>query len=53
MKRKCREEEDKYEIVIRKFGENEPVETDIMDDRQTQEILHLIGELNLRSAFAG
>ena len=44
--------EDKYEIIIKRFGHDELVETDIMGDRETQEILQLIGELNLRSAFA-
>jgi hypothetical protein len=52
MKMNCREKEDRYEIIIKKFGNEEPIETDIMGDRETQEILHLIGELNLRSAFA-
>ena len=46
------EKEDKYEIIIKKFGGKDPVETDIMGDRETMEILQLIGRLNLRSAFA-
>jgi hypothetical protein len=53
MKRMNSKEEDRYEIVIRKYGDDQPIETDVMGDRETQEILHLIGELNLRSAFAG
>ncbi|MCX5707770.1 MAG: hypothetical protein NTY14_02110 [Candidatus Omnitrophica bacterium] len=46
------EKEERYEIIIKKFGGEDPIETDIMGDQETQEILHLIGELNLRSAFA-
>ncbi len=43
--------EDRYEIVIRKVGRDDPVEVNVMDDRATQEILRTIGVLNLRSAF--
>jgi hypothetical protein len=46
------EKGDKYEIIIKRFGRDELIETDIMGDRETQEVLQLIGELNLRSAFA-
>jgi hypothetical protein len=53
MEIKDKEKEDKYEISIKKFGRNELVETDIMNDRETQEVLYLIGKLNLRSAYAG
>jgi hypothetical protein len=52
MKMYSGEKEERYEIIIRKFGGNETIETDVMGDRETQEVLHLIGELNLRSAFA-
>ncbi len=53
MKKNYREKEDKYEITIKKFGSSDPLETDIMGDSETREILHLIGKLNLRSAFCG
>jgi len=53
MKIKDNENGDKYEIIIKKFGRNELVETDIMGERETQEVLYLIGKLNLRSAYAG
>jgi hypothetical protein len=52
MKMNNGEKEERYEIIIKKFGGKETIETDIMGDQETQEILHLIGELNLRSAFA-
>jgi len=52
MKRNSGDKEDKYEIIIKKCGREDPVETDIMGDRETMEILELIGRLNLRSAFA-
>jgi hypothetical protein len=52
MEKIYKEKEDKYEIIIKRFGRDELIETDIMGDRETQEILQLIGELNLRSAFA-
>jgi hypothetical protein len=52
MMRNNREQEDTYEIIIRKCGQEDPVETDIMGDQETREILHLIGRLNTRSAFA-
>ncbi len=44
--------EDKYEIVIRKVGRDEPIEQNVMGDKETQEILKIIGILNLRSAWA-
>ena len=44
--------EDRYEIVIKKVGRDEPLEANIMGDRETQEILRVIGILNLRSAWA-
>ena len=44
--------EDKYEIIIRKVGRDEPVEENIMGDKETQEILRIIGVFNLRSAWA-
>ncbi len=53
MEKTYKEKEDKYEIIIKRLGRDELIETDIMGDRETQEILQLIGELNLRSAFAG
>jgi hypothetical protein len=53
MEKTHKEKEDKYEIIIKKLGREELIETDVMGDRETQEILRLIGELNLRSAFAG
>ena len=52
MKREC-EKNDRYEITIKKLGGESPLETDIMDDWGTREVLHLIGQLNLRSAYAG
>ncbi len=52
MKRYNQTKEDRYEIIIKKFGQNDPVETDVMGDDETQEILRLIGKLNLRSAYA-
>jgi len=53
MKQDPKEKEDKYEIIIKKFGGQDPVEIDVMGDRETMEVLRLIGKLNLRSAFAG
>jgi hypothetical protein len=52
MKMNGGEKEERYEIIIKRFGGEETIETDVMGDRETQEVLHLIGELNLRSAFA-
>jgi hypothetical protein len=52
MKRNKEDQGDKYEIIIKRFGSKDPVEIDIMGDRETREILYLIGKLNLRSAFA-
>ena len=52
MRHDNRENEDTYEIIIRKCGQDDPVETDIMGDGETREILELIGRLNTRSAFA-
>jgi hypothetical protein len=52
MKRNVKDTEDKYEIIIKKCGRKDPVEIDVMNDRETREILHFIGRLNLRSAFA-
>jgi len=45
MKRKFDQPEDRYEIVIRKLGAVDPVETDVMSDSQTQEVLYFIGRL--------
>ena len=50
MKRREKMEEERYEIIIKKLGDDEPVETDVMGDSETREILHLIGRLNLRGA---
>jgi hypothetical protein len=52
MKTTGKEKEERYEIIIKKCGMDEPVETDIMGERETREVLYLIGKLNLRSAFA-
>lgn len=52
MKRDANEKEERYEIIVKKFGGNDPVETNVMGDRETMEVLRLIGKLNLRSAFA-
>ena len=52
MRRKCREKNDKYRIIIKRLEGNETIETDVMGDRETREVLYLIGKLNLRSAFA-
>jgi hypothetical protein len=43
--------EDKYEIIIKRCGVEDPVETDIMDDWETQEVLYLIGQLNSRKMY--
>jgi hypothetical protein len=53
MRTESRKQEDRYEIIIKRLGRQNPVEKDIMGDRETQQILQLIGRLNLRSAFAG
>jgi len=53
MEHDAKEKEDRYEIIIKKFGGQDPVEVDVMGDRETMEVLQLIGKLNLRSAFAG
>jgi len=52
MRREEQYSEDKYEIVIKKVGRDEPLEANIMGDSETQEILRVIGILNLRSAWA-
>ncbi|MFH1201808.1 MAG: hypothetical protein V1674_02830 [Candidatus Omnitrophota bacterium] len=52
MKRIEQRDEDRYEIVIKKVGRDEPLEANIMGDRETQEVLRVIGILNLRSAWA-
>ena len=44
--------EDRYEIIIKKVGREDPIEENVMGDRETQEILKVIGILNLRSAWA-
>ena len=44
--------EDKYEIIIRKVGRDEPLEANVMGEKETQEILRIIGIFNLRSAWA-
>ncbi len=44
--------EDRYEIIIKKVGRENPIEENVMGDRETQEILRVIGILNLRSAWA-
>jgi len=44
--------EDRYEIIIKKVGREDPIEENVMGDRETQEILRVIGILNLRSAWA-
>lgn len=51
MKKEIENCEEKYEIVIKKVGEKAPLETDIMSERQIQEVLMIIGKLNLRSAW--
>lgn len=53
MRAESRVKEDRYEIIIKRLGRNDPVEKDVLGDRETQEVLYLIGRLNLRSAFAG
>jgi hypothetical protein len=52
MKTHSQNSDDRYEIIIKKFGKNDPVEIDVMGDDETQEVLRLIGRLNLRSAYA-
>jgi hypothetical protein len=52
MEKENRDSEDQYEIIIKKLGKEELVEIDVMGDRETREVLHLIGRLNSRSAFA-
>jgi hypothetical protein len=46
------EREDKYEIVVKKIGRKDPVEKNILGEKETQEVLRVIGMLNLRSALA-
>ena len=52
MKEHRQEREDKYEIVVKKIGRKVPVEKNILGDKETQEVLRVIGMLNLRSALA-
>ncbi len=42
---------EKYEIVIKKIGIEDPLETNIMSERQIQEVLMTIGKLNLRGVW--
>jgi hypothetical protein len=44
--------EGRYEIAIKRIGKDAPIEINVMGDSETQEILRLIGMLNLRSALA-
>lgn len=44
--------ESRYEIAIKRIGKDAPIEINVMGDSETQEILRLIGMLNLRSALA-
>jgi hypothetical protein len=53
MRTESKGNEDRYEIIIKKLGRKDPVEKDVLGDRETQQVLQLIGRLNLRSAFAG
>ncbi len=48
--RQEQEQEDRYEVIVRKVGEIDPVEMNVLMDRQIQEVLHLIGRLNSRNA---
>ena len=50
MKRQFEQNDDKYEIIIRKVGQRMPVETDIMNDLQIQAVLYFIGMMNLRNS---
>lgn len=43
-------QEDRYEVIVRKVGEIDPVEMNVLMDRQIQEVLYLIGRLNSRNA---
>lgn len=43
--------EEKYEVIIKKIGREDPIETNIMCEKEIQEILMVIGKLNLRSAW--
>lgn len=51
MGRESQNSEEKYEIVIKKVGREDPLETDIMSEREIQEILMMIGKLNLRGSW--
>ena len=51
MNNQYKDSEDRYEIIIKKFGQSDTIETSVMGDRQTQEILRLIGLLNVRNAL--
>ncbi|MDD5347995.1 MAG: hypothetical protein PHT59_05215 [Candidatus Omnitrophica bacterium] len=42
--------EDRYEVIIRRLGNSDTVETDVLDDRQTQAVLYMIGTLKARNA---
>lgn len=51
MKKESENCEEKYEIVIKKLGRHDPLEINIMSERQIQEVLMTIGKLNLRGAW--
>jgi hypothetical protein len=51
MKRVDFDGEEKYEIVIIKVGKDDFIETYVLDYWQIQEILSVLGKLNLRSAW--
>ena len=52
MGKQVQHKDERYEIIIKRLGGNDPVEIDVMGDYETQEVLRLIGRLNLRSAYA-
>lgn len=47
MKSQNKEKEGEYEIIIKKVGDEKPLETNIMSDWHTQKILWFIGRANL------
>lgn len=51
MKREIESCEEKYEIIIKKLGKQDPLEINIMSEKQIQEVLVMIGKLNLRGAW--
>lgn len=49
MERICPQDCDRYEIVVKRVGRSDPLETNVLGEKETQKILRLIGLLNLQN----